>query len=303
MKRIIKKLIRRPSTVFIFIWTRVFCWLPDKTYLTILYRLCMGRSIDWNNPQTYTEKIQWLKINDRKPFYSKLVDKYEVKRIVSEIIGDAHIIPTFGVYDNAEDIDFEQLPNQFVLKCTHDSGGIIVCKNKSLLNKKEVIKKLNNSLKRNYFHRYKEWPYKDVTPRIIAEQYINNDEDNDDLKDYKFFCFNGSPKVLFIASDRNKIGEETKFDFFDTDFKFLPFTNGHPNSKQVIEKPKNFDKMLEISAKLSVNFPHIRVDLYNLNGQIYFGELTFYHWSGIVPFNPEIWDYKLGEMLDLNIES
>ncbi len=300
MKRIITKLIQRPNVVFIFIWTRIFCWLPDKVYLTILYRLCLGQSINWDNPQRYTEKIQWLKINDRKPIYSKLVDKYEVKKIVSDIIGDAHIIPTLGVYSNAEEIDFEQLPNQFVLKCTHDSGGIIVCKDKSQLNKKEVIKKLNNNLKRNYFNRYKEWPYKDVTPRIIAEQYINNEGDND-LKDYKFFCFNGSPKVLFVASERNKIGEETKFDFFDTNFNFLPLINGHPNSKQTIEKPRNFDKMLEISTKLSANLSHIRVDLYNVNGQIYFGELTFYHWSGIVPFNPDIWDYKLGEMLNLNI--
>lgn len=199
-----------------------------------------------------------------------------------------------------DEIDFSKLPDKFVLKCTHDSGYIVICTDKQTLNIAEVKVKLKEGLKRNFYKYYREFPYKNVKPRIIAEQYMV-DESGYELKDYKFFCFNGEPKLLYIATDRGSTTEETKFDFFDMEFNHLPFTNGHPNSSKKISKPKGFEKMKELAAKLSQGEPHLRVDFYDINGQIYFGELTFFHYGGIVPFDPEEWDYKLGELIKLPI--
>jgi hypothetical protein len=256
----------------------------------------MLKPLDLERPQTYNEKLQWLKLHDKRPEYTQMVDKIAVKEYVANIIGNEYIIPTIAIYNKPEDIDFDQLPNQFVLKVTHDSGGIFVCKNKQTINKKEVIKKMKWGLKRTFYKLNREYPYKDVPRRIIAEQYME-DESGYELKDYKIFCFDGKPKLLFVATDRQI--HKTKFDFFDLDWNHLPFTNGHPNNPKPILKPKNFEKMLEIAAKLSKGIPHVRVDLYNIDGKIYFGEMTFFHWSGIVPFVPEEWDYKIGDMLHL----
>lgn len=272
--------------------------LDDKTYLEKRYKLEMGKNLDLGNPVTYNEKLQWLKLYDRKPIYTKMVDKFEAKSYVSSIIGEEHIIPTYGVWDKFEDIDFDKLPNKFVLKCTHDCGGIIICKDKSKLDIKKAKKKINKCLKKNYYVKYREWPYKDVKPRIIAEKYMV-DESGYELKDYKFFCFDGEVKYLFIAKDRANPNEETKFDFFDENFNHLPITNGHPNSKPPYFKPDGFEKMRELASKLSKDIPHLRVDFYNINGQIYFGELTFFHWSGFVPFNPPEWDKEFGSLIKL----
>lgn len=193
---------------------------------------------------------------------------------------------------------FSKLPERFVLKCTHDSGGVIVCKDKSKLNYKKVHRKINACLRHNFFWGMREWPYKDIKPRIIAEQYME-DNASGELRDYKFFCFDGKVKALFIASDRMTQGEETKFDFFDADYNHLPFRNGHPNASVLPNKPLNFDKMKELAAQLSAGYPQVRVDLYEVNGKVYFGELTFFHWSGMTPFEPEDWDYKFGEWLTL----
>ena len=250
-----------------------------------------------DNPKTYNEKLQWLKLYYRNPEYTPMVDKAEAKQYVSSIIGEEHIIPTLAVYDKVEDIDFDSLPNQFVLKCTHDSGGIVICTDKNKLDKKEAIKKLRKGLKKNYYYRNREWPYKNVKPRIIAEQYMSDAEG--ELKDYKFFCFNGVPEFMFIASDRFNKQEDTKFDFFDMDFNHLPFTNGHPNATKQIEKPAGFEEMKRLAAILSKDMPHVRVDFYDINGKIYFGELTFFHWSGFTPFRPIEWDYKFGEKIIL----
>ena len=263
-----------------------------------MYKVKMGKRLDIENPQTYNEKLQWLKLYDRKPIYTLMVDKYEVKKYVANIIGEEYIIPTLGVWDRFDDIDFSRLPNQFVLKCTHDSGGLVICKDKSQFDISAAKKKINKCLKHNYYYFNREWPYKNVKPRIIAEQYMV-DESGYELKDYKFFCFNGIPKAMFIATDRSDPNEDTKFDFFDMDFNHLPFTNGHPNAKHEIAKPSKFCDMKTLAARLSRDMPQIRVDLYNINGKIYFGELTFFHWSGMVPFVPEEWDYKFGEWLQL----
>ena len=272
--------------------------LPDKFFLKSLFKLRFGRSL---NLETYNEKLQWLKLYDRRPEYSMMVDKAEVKKYVASIIGEEHIIPTLAVYNRVEEIDFDALPNQFVLKCTHDSGGIVICKDKDKLDRKAAIKKLKKGLKTNYFYQNREWVYKNVKPRIIAEQYMTNVSKGsvDELSDYKWFCFDGEPKAMFIATDRFVKGEETKFDFYDMDFNHLPFTNGHPNASKPISKPAGFETMKELARKLSRGIPHVRVDFYDVNEHIYFGELTFFHWSGTMPFEPEEWDYKFGEWLKL----
>lgn len=273
----------------------------DEKFLRKLYGLRMGKELNLEHPQTFSEKLQWLKLNNRQPIMCDMVDKVEAKKYVANLIGEEYIIPTLGVYNSVDEIDFETLPNQFVLKCTHDSGGLVICKDKSKLDIVAAKKKLAQSLKRNYYYQNREWPYKNLTPRIIIEQYME-DESGYELKDYKFFCFDGEVKALFIASDRGAENEETKFDFFDADFNHLPFTNGHPNASREINKPAGFEEMKQLAAKLSVGYPHLRVDFYDINGKIYFGELTFYHWSGTMPFEPEEWDYTFGSWIKLPLK-
>lgn len=274
----------------------------DKFFLSAIFPLRVGYKLNIKNPTTYNEKLQWLKLYYRKPIMSTMVDKIEAKNYVSKIIGSEFIIPTIAIYSSVDEIDWDKLPKQFVLKCTHDSGGIVVCKNKDNLNIEVAKKKLRAGLKTSYYALNREWPYKNVIPRIIAEHYME-DESGYELKDYKWFCFDGEPKALFIASDRQVKGEETKFDFFDADFNHLPFTNGHPNTSKEIKKPAGFETMKKLAAQLSKGFPHLRVDFYDINGKVYFGELTFYHWSGMKPFIPRDWDYKFGEMISLPKEN
>lgn len=296
----IKDIVRNPALLFLTLGHREwFNWMSDKTYLKIAYWARMHKRLNLENPQTFSEKLQWMKLYDRNPLYTKLVDKYEVKPIVEKIIGSEFIIPTLGVWDKFDEIDFEKLPNQFVLKCTHDSGGIVVCKDKSKLNIEAARTKINRCLSHSFFLGMREWPYKNVPPRIIAEQYME-DTKTEELRDYKFFCFNGEPKALFIASDRMKKEEETKFDFFDMNFEHLPFRNGHPNATVLPEKPLCFEEMKLLAAKLSVGFPQVRVDFYEVDGKVYFGEMTFFHWSGMTPFEPEEWDYKFGSWIKIN---
>ncbi len=270
----------------------------DALFIRMKWKLRMDYPLNLDNPKTYNEKLQWLKLHDHNPLYTTMVDKYEAKKYVEKIVGEEHIIPTLDVYDRVEDIDFDKLPSQFVLKWTHDSGGLVICKDKSQLNVSAAYKKLKKGERSHYFWRSREWPYKNVKPRIIAEQYME-DESGYELKDYKFFCFDGEPKALFIATDRGKTDEETKFDFYDMDFNHLPFTNGHPNATREIKKPAGFEEMKRIASQLSRGIPHVRVDLYNINGKIYFGEITFFHWGGMKIFNPREWDYIFGEWIKL----
>lgn len=294
----IKKALKNPYYACELVLNQLAPYVSDENFVKWKYYLNFHKRLDLRNPQTFNEKLQWLKLYDQHEEYTQLVDKYEAKQFVASIIGKEYIIPTIGVYDSIEEIDFEYLPQQFVIKCTHNSGGIIVCKDKQKLDIKNSCKQLEKWLNVNPYWKNREYPYKNVKPRIIIEQYME-DESGYELKDYKFFCFDGEPKCLFVATDRGKEGEETKFDFFDLEWNHLPFTNGHPNSKQSISKPNSFENMIEISRRLSQGFPHVRVDLYNINGRIYFGELTFFHWSGLTPFVPEEWDYRFGEFLNL----
>ncbi len=290
----------KPTALGVAILVRLAPLVPDKLYLKLMFRFQMGYWMDFSNPKTFCEKLQWLKLYNRKPEYTKMVDKYEAKKYVAEIIGEEYIIPTLGVWDSVDDIDFEALPEKFVLKTTHGGGGcgVIVCRDKSQLDITTCRNKLRSSLKQSIYKISREWPYKNVKPRIMAEQYMEDCSRND-LPDYKFFCFNGEVKALFVATDRGVVGEEVKFDFYDAEYNHLPLKNGHPNAKSPLQKPVGFEQMKELAAKLSVGFPHLRVDLFNINGKIYFGELTFFHFGGLVHFEPNEWDYTFGSWIKL----
>lgn len=291
------KLLKNPNLLMLKLDNKNIIKLTDKKYLKIKYKLKFGRKLNIKHPKTFNEKLQWLKLYDRNPEYVKMVDKYEVKNYVANLIGEEYIIPTLGVWEKFEDIDFEKLPNKFVLKCTHDSGGLVICKDKKRFNIEKAKEKINNNLKVNYYYPGREWPYKNVIPRIIAEKYMEND-DGMELIDYKMMCFNGKCNVVFTCTERFD-DSGLKVTFFDTNWKRLPFKRHYPTSNKKIEKPINFEKMVELSQKLAENIPFVRVDWYEINKKIYFGELTFYPGSGMEEFVPEIWDTKLGNMLKL----
>lgn len=299
----VKQLVSDPGHVFnVFLsealYKTRYLW-SDKQYLKAQFRLKMGKPLNLRNPQTFSEKLQWLKLYDRRPEYTMMVDKYAVKEYVASIVGEKYVIPTLGVWDRVEDIEWDSLPNQFVLKCTHDSGGLVICRDKSKLDIQNAERILNVSLSRDYYMGNREWPYKNVPRRIIAEKYIEPRPDINDLPDYKFFCFDGEVKALFIATDRQKEGEDVKFDFFDADFNHLPFRQGHENASPTPTKPENFELMKKVAEQLSKGYPQVRVDLYDLGNRVLFGELTLYHFSGTVPFVPEEWDRRFGDMLNL----
>ncbi len=272
--------------------------IPDKHYLKLLFRLRMKEKLNLDNPKTFNEKLQWLKLFDRKEIYTSMVDKYEAKQYVSSIIGDEYIVPTLGVWNTFDEINFDELPRQFVLKCTHDSGGVVIVKDKEQIDLKKVRKIINESIKNNYYYYSREWPYKNIKPRIIAEEYLK-DADGLGIKDYKFFTFNEKPKILRILTNGESYGDKKYSDHFDMEANWLPFKSGHDNAEVTPSIPKQFDKMRNIAEKLAQGTIHLRVDLYEVNDKIYFGEMTFYHWSGCVPFEPKEWDYYLGSLLQL----
>lgn len=293
------KFLRDSNSVWSSLLVRISFLYKEDTFLKKLFKACMHKELDLEDPQTYSEKLQWLKLYNRRPYYPSLVDKYEVKEFVSKVIGEEFIIPTIGVWNNFDEIDFTELPGQFVLKTTNGGGstGVVICKDKNNFDYKSARKKLNKSMHSHVD--MGEWPYKNVKPRIIAEQYME-DKETGELRDYKFFCFNGVVKALFIATDRGVVGDQPKFDFYDADFNHLPFKQGHPHQKnKIIHKPDNFELMKELAAKLSKGEPHERIDLYEINGKVYFGEITFFHFGGIEPFDPEEWDYTFGSWLSL----
>lgn len=282
-------------------------WIPDERYLPIIYWLNMRTRLNLDHPKTFTEKLQWLKLYYRHPQLTTLVDKLEVKKIVAEIIGEEYVIPTLGSWSSVEEIEWEKLPNQFVLKTNHDGGnfGVVICKDKKSFDKKKAMKRLNQSLRRNTYLSGREWPYKNVKRRIFAEQYIE-DVSVGELVDYKFFCFNGIPRYLYVASGRQKSKDIVKYDFYDMLFNHLEIIQPpHKNSSNMIEKPLCFEDMKSIVEKLASilvdghKMPHVRVDLYQVNGNIYFGEFTFFHCGGLANLNPEIWNYTFGKLIEL----
>ena len=272
----------------------------DKQFIQAEYFATFRKRINWLAPRTFNEKIQWLKINDRKPIYEKLVDKYEVKAYIENKIGSKYVIPTYGVWKKYEDIDFGELPNSFVLKCTHDSGSVFVCKNKDALNEDECKKTIKDSLSRNFYYVGREWPYKNIRPRVLAEAYLLDTAIEDDLSDYKIHCFNGEPKFILVCKDRfSENGfQET---FFDLNWNVLDVKR--PNRQlcnPVPEKPKLLDEMIEISKELSKEIPFVRIDLYETGNHLYFGEMTFYPASGFVQFEPEEYDDIFGRWLNID---
>lgn len=276
---------------------KIMNWLPDEVFIKAKwYGRRMPYRLNLKHPKAYNEKLQWIKLYDRNPLYTTLVDKYRVKQYVIDKVGAEHVIPLLGAWDKVEDIEWGNLPNQFVLKVNHDCGGQIICKDKSKLDIPSTVEKLKKSLNRNYYYESREWPYKNVEPKVFAEDYM--EDEFGELRDYKFFCFDGEVKAMFIATERNA-GGEVKFDFFDANFNHLPFTQGHPNADKLPEKPKGFEKMNELAAKLSKGIPEVRVDFYDVNGQVYFGEFTFFHFGGIVEFHPTEWDYTFGSWIKL----
>ena len=280
--------------------SKMFNLLPDSIYLTIKYYYCFHQKLDLKNPKTFNEKLQWLKLYNRKDIYSKMVDKYESKELIAKKVGEKYIVKTYGIYNCFDDIDFNKLPNKFVLKCTHDSGGLVIVKDKKELNIDTVKKKIKDSLKTNYYKHGREWPYKNVKPRIIAEELLEN-KDGSELVEYNYFCFNGIPKIVMTCfGDKDKNRYNT---FYDLDFNKLPFKCSYQSSDIIEEKPDSFDEMVELSKILSKDIPFLRVDFYLVNNKVKIGELTFFHWSGFGKFSPKEWDLKLGEMLELNFNN
>lgn len=272
--------------------------VPDDIYLKIKHRVYFSEKLDLDNPKTFNQKMNWLKLYDRKPEYTMMVDKYEVKKYVSDKIGEQYVVPLLGVWDNFEDIDWDSLPNQFVIKNTKGGGstGVIICKDKNTFNTKKAIRDLKKAEKIDIYGFSREWPYKNVKRRLIAEQFLV-DESGDQLKDYKIFCFNGEPKFIEVDYDRFT---DHKLNVYDLEWNFIDFYMSSRNDKErIIKKPICLDKMLECARILSENIPFVRVDFYSIRDKIYFSELTLYPGAGEIDFHPVEYDRILGDMLVL----
>lgn len=292
----ILKVLKQPSKILRQILIHTPRLWPDELYLKLMYPCYIGRKLDLDNPRSFNEKLQWLKLHDHQEKYITMVDKYKVKDYVASIIGDQYIIPTLQVWDRPEDVDWDVLPNQFVLKCNHDSGGLFICKDKSALTQKdkdEAIAKLRKSFKRNFFYFGREWAYKFVEKKIIAEKYMG-----EALNDYKLMCFGGKVEYTFVYCDRFS-GTGLRKSYYDVDWNRLPFYHHDPPTKEDIPCPQSYQDMLRIATILSADIPFVRVDLYDIEGRLYFGELTLFPASGYKEFRPEEWDYKLGDLIKL----
>ena len=274
--------------------------MSDEKYLRKLYKASIGKDLNLTQPNTFNEKLQWLKLNDRRIEYTKMVDKYLVRQYIAETIGEQYLIPLIGVWNSPEEIDFDSLPNQFVLKCNHNSGlGMCICKDKSKLNIGKVQAALKKGFNEDYYYLGREWPYKNVKRKIICEKYMT--DGNDQLADYKIHNFNGIPRVILVCRDRFKESGLTE-DFFSDKWEHLNIQRpGHPNSQQVIPKPSELNEMLLLSRQLSKDIPFVRTDFYTIQGKVYFGEITFYPASGMDRFEPDTIDQQFGEWLNLPI--
>lgn len=282
-------------------------YADDKTFIIKKYKDKFGRKPNLRHPETFNEKLQWLKLNYRNPLFTQMVDKYNVRRYVTERVGSEYLIPLLGVWDDPDEINFDTLPNQFVLKCTHNSGyGTCICQDKSSLDREKVKRELRKGLEQDYYRTSREWPYKNVPRRIVGEKFMV-DESNDDpskaLIDYKVFTFNGEPRLIYVyQSAHTEAGGKpvnTYCDVFDLNWELMPIIQNFGNDPVTPTRPQNLDKMLSISRKLSKDIPFLRVDFYEINGNVYVGEMTFYSWAGFEPFHPEEWDIILGSWLTL----
>ena len=273
-------------------------WMPDRLYLSALWLAYFHKKLDWKNPKSFNEKIQWLKVKNRNPFYPTLVDKFAVRQFIADTIGEQYLIPLVGgPWHSFDEIEFSSLPDQFVLKCTHDSGNVVICHDRSAFDPAAAKEKIEKSLKRNYYWSGREWPYRSVQPRIIAEQYMGG-ETGVEPTDYKFLMFGGEYRCAFVCTNRFGQGR-MNMTFFDADWNRLPFERMYPADPQEISRPEHYEEMVQLSERLSREMPLVRVDLYEINQKVYFGEMTLFPGSGLETFQPEEWDYKLGEWIDL----
>lgn len=272
--------------------------IPDKIFLRIKYRRKFGVKLSFKSPKTFNEKLQWLKVYNRKQLYTTMVDKFEAKKYVASVIGKEYTIPTLGIYDSFDEIDFDTLPDQFVIKCTHDSGGLVICRDKSKLNIEKTKEKICNCLKNNYYYGGREWPYKNVKPRIIIEKYME-DKNSKTMRDYKIFCFSGKPKILYL-SEGLEDHSTASMSFYDMNMQLTDCRRSdYKPLNYKPQKPKNFEKMKEFSSLFSKNIPHLRVDWYEVNGKLFFGEFTFTTCGGYVPFAEEKWNKRMGSWIKL----
>lgn len=299
VKKIASKVLGARYDDLFLLKNKMLARISDEKYIKREWKRFFGTELNLDNPQTICEKIQWLKLYNQKPEYTKMVDKYAVKQYVGDLVGYDHVIPTLGVWERAEDIDFDQLPSQFVLKPTHDSGGLIVCRDKSKLDRKDAIRRLNRSLKHNYFVNNREWVYKNVEPRIIAEPFID-ELGNPNSIEYKVTCFDG--KVAFVTICQGPAHTDYELrsnDHYTPEFEKLDWYVNYKPAAVPPQKPEQWDELIAFAQKLSAGIPYVRVDTYIIDGKILFGELTFYTWGGFMHFVPQEWDLKLGQMLKL----
>lgn len=274
-------------------------FVPDAQYLKLMFQLRMHRRLDLENPKTFNEKLQWLKLNYRSSRFTDMVDKYLAKDYAASVIGDEYIIKTYGVWNSFDEIDFDKLPQQFVLKCTHDSGGLVICKDKSKLDIASAKKKIERSLKCNFYYVGREWPYKNVKPRIIAEELLV-DNNNEEINDYKFYCFGGKAKLLYLSKGLQN-HSTARINFVTLDWKPAPYRRSdYKEFEELPKKPEKLAEMIKLSEKLSEGLPFLRVDFYEINNKVYFGELTFFPGSGFTPFLSYEMDLELGNMLQIN---
>lgn len=293
----VQKIIKQPEKIIYGLERKgLLDWMDEETYIKLVYWLAFRRKLNLNNPQTLTEKLNWYKLNYRDPLMKQCADKYDVRGYVEQRIGKMYLNECFGIWNNPDEIDFEKFPDKFVLKPTNGSGDVVICADKKNFDVENAKKTLSQYSSRHFSSKTKEWAYYDLPYRVIGERYIES-SDNCQIKDYKIFCFYGEPKFLFVASERGT--EHLKFDFFDLDWNWLPVTNAHEHNTN-LKKPEHFDEMLEVARKLSEPFPHVRVDLYEEEGRVFFGEMTFYHFGGFVRFEPDEWDYTFGEYFDIS---
>ena len=272
-------------------------WMSDRYFIRVFWYQIHGYPLDLEHPQTFNEKIQWMKLYDHDPRYPEMIDKLKVKEWVAKTIGQQYMIPTLAVYDTPDDITLDDLPNQFVLKCNHDSGGLVICKDKSQFNLEEAKQVLWKSFNHDYYKEYREWPYREIKRKVFAETYLVDARTND-LPDFKFFTFNGIPYFMFVASGRQS-EKEVQFDFFDMQQNRLNVKNVHPNHSGPVVLPETFEVMRDLAQKLANEFKQVRVDFYEANGACYFGEMTFFHGAGFMPFNPKSFDKKMGDLWKL----
>ena len=273
-------------------------FLPDKAYLSALWLCYFHKKLDWKNPRSFNEKIQWLKVYDKNPRYPTLADKFAVRDYIKNTIGEPYLIPLAGgPWNSFDEIDFERLPERFVLKCTHDSGGVVICRGKDDFDMQAAREKIEKSLKRNYYWGGREWPYRGIKPRIIAEQFMES-EAGGELKDYKFLMFGGRHRCAFVCSNRFA-GGKLNVTFFDPAWNRMPFERHYPADPRELPRPERYEEMIRLSERLAAGMPFVRVDLYETGRRVYFGEITLYPGSGLETFQPEEWDYRLGEWIDL----